>query len=90
MQPNTHNSRDHYTHLAKLQKRKWMIKTLTFVLVKLDYFVLRNGERNFSSFFLDYLPAINLWCLKKKSAEETIGKVLVKFCDRDEIKIKLT
>lgn len=28
--------------------------------------------------------------LKKKSAEETIGKVLVKFCDRDEIKIKLT
>lgn len=26
----------------------------------------------------------------KKLAEETIGKALVKFCDRDEIKIKLT
>lgn len=28
---------------------------------ELDYFLFRNGARNFSSLFLEYLPAVNLY-----------------------------
>ena len=47
--------------LANGRREKWMIITLILALENLDYFVFNYGARNFSSLFLEYLPAINLY-----------------------------